>query len=288
MYFSLDIILKKYLSKAFQNIQEYRHTNAVEKFEFQMLYFTKFTQTYAHYFDPHCVGTQTDDLTVFDPTQLKTKNLANMVETKLILAVKSGFLAIIMEAQNKDIQVIEKSINEKQRVINRQEEWANINERKKVDAQTKFFLTFMGGFFARKSEESILETFDLIEKENFTVKLKKIAIKNMVALSLRVLRVEFDRLREKCYEEPEQLKYDQASLMKGLFLLKACMRTIVERVCNSTFSKVRLESRPRSRRSIMGMSRPSNMGGRDSNMGGRDDYRNSMSKSKLVSSSGEN
>lgn len=275
MYFSLDTILKKYLKKTFTNIQEYRHMNAVENFEFQIMYFNKYTQTYAHYFHPECVGTQTDEIPVFDPTDLRLKNLLDRIETKLQLAVKSGFLAILIEAQNKDIHSIENEINERQRIINRKEEWANINERKKVDAQTKFFLTFLGGFFSRKREESMLQTFTVLEQENFREKLKRIAVKNIVALSLRRLGVEFDRFRKYACEEPEKLKYDHASLMKGLFLLKASMRGIIEKIHKSTLSEIRLEGRPRSRRSIINMTRPSNMGGRE-------DVRPNMSKSSLL------
>jgi hypothetical protein len=257
LYFSLDTILKKYLNGAYRSIREYRHINAVENYEFRVLSFNKGTQTYKHYFQPSHAMVQTDSTEVFDSTSVKLNNLGTLIENKLTLSLKSVLLAIYIESQNNDIQKIECEINEKQRKINRKLEWANINERKKLDAQTKFFLTFMGGFFSRKKEESVFEAFDCIEKANFDSKLKRIALNNVVTLALRVVRVEFDRFRKYAMEEKEQLKYDHATILKGLLFLKISVQGMVEKSLKTTFCKIRLECRPRSRRSIINMSRPS-------------------------------
>lgn len=251
------------MSVAFSTIQDFRHKHAVENFEFKILSFNKGTQTYKHYFQPSHANVQTDFTEIFDSKNVKLANLSSFIENKMILTLKTTLLAIYIQSQNNDIQKIEDEINERQRRINRKLEWANINERKKKDAQTKFFLTFLGGFFSRKKEESIFEAFDSIEKENFEVKLKRIAIKNIVTLTLRVVRAEFDRFRLKSMEEKEQLKYDQVALVKGLLVLKVSTRALLEKVLKATLSKIRLECRPRSRRSIINMSRPSATAERD-------------------------
>jgi hypothetical protein len=257
LYFSLDTILKKHIKQRFLEIKEYRHRNAVENFEFQIMYFNKYTQTYRHYFHPSHVSVQTDAIEVFDATNTRLTTFVNLIETKLELNTKSAFMAVVIQSQNNIATAIDDEVKEKQRKINRKLEWATINEGKKADAQTKFFLVFLMSFHERKQQQMRISTFDLIEKENYNFKLRKIALRNIIALGHRVVAIEFDRFKRGCLAEQEPLRYDHAAFMKGLYLLKCTMRTLTERVVKSTISKIRLETRPRSRRSIIGMTRPS-------------------------------
>jgi hypothetical protein len=257
LYFSLDTILKKHLKQKFLQIKEYRHQHAVENFEFQILYFNKYTQTYRHYFQPSHVATQTEDIEVFEAQSTRLANLASLLTTKRQLFLKSAFMTVVIQAKNNHFACIDKEVNEKQRMINRKLEWATINEKKKVDAQAKFFLIFLLSFYDRKVQQDKLETFDKIEHCNYKMKLRAIAMRNMVAMGTKAVATEFERFRKCCHTEREALRYEHADFMKGLFLLKCSMKGLAEQIVKTSFNKVRLETRPRSRRSIIGMTRPS-------------------------------
>lgn len=149
-----------------------------------------------------------------------------------------------------------------QRKINRKFEWSTINAGKKDDAQKKIFLIILMNIFSRNHDICLIESLDCIEARTANQKLKAVACKNIVQFSLRMLSIEFNRLRRACQPKVDQeLHFDHASMVKGMYYLKTAITNLCRLDVKMAFVTVKFESRVRSRRSIVGMTRASIIGG---------------------------
>jgi len=257
LHFCLDLVFKRFLKNVFLEIQDYRHQNAMENFEFQIMYFNKFTQTYQYNFKPIHASEQTEEELGDNQKEYKLHWLCHFVELKRELAKKSSFMAIRTFNHNKDLDELNEQIDEKQRKIHRKKEWESITDLKKADAKTKFFLTCILNLFERSTIARKMEAFDKIEHQKFNFKLRKIAINNMITFALHSVSIEFQRFRVNCFKEKQKLHFDHSSVVKGLFVLKTKMEQLINTVWKKSLNKIRLETRQRSRRSLIGVSRPS-------------------------------
>ena len=257
LYFSLDLVTKRWIRYLFEVIKEYRHQKALDTFEFQISYFNKFTQTYIHHFNPDSVCIQKDDPGREELRGPKLQNMLDWFEHKTYLYTKGSFISIIRSSENSQIDEVHQKVQEIQRKINRKLEWRSINERNKIDAEKKFFLSFLVNIFERKSQEHTDISFQLIEKHTYIPHIKQIALKNIVNLTLRVVSKEFHRYRIGCYIKKQELTYDQIDQLKALSILNRVLHQPIKRMMTQTVAKIRLEFKLRSRRSIIGITRQS-------------------------------
>ena len=258
LYFCLDLVLKRFVKKVFLCIQEYRHQNAVENFEFQIMYFNKFTQTYQYYFRPLHVAVQVEEELDDNQPEYRLRWLCRFVETKKELNAKGSYMAVRSFAHNRDLTALEVQIDQKQRKLHRIQEWAKITELKKVDAETKLFLSFVINFFERTTIKSLMGSFSSLENSHFDRKLKKIAMNNVISLSLRIVGKEFNRFKKACLHQKEKLHFDHASVVNGLYLLREIVKDHVMIDQQYSTSRIKMEGKQNGRMSVINWGRSSN------------------------------
>lgn len=258
LYFCLDMVLKRYLKRITYRIREYRDQKAVEQFNFQVSVFNKFTQTYKHHFVPNNIATQTESRPSKKSIAAGLHILAHISSTRSELMTRGALAAVKLYASNMRCSQIESETNHFQSKITRQQEWETINTGYKKDAERKFFFCFLQNFFERNEEAMLMEAFAKIEESQFENRLRAMAVKNIIFYISRSVNKQFTKFVHLALQDKPKLLFEHGERIKGLSMVDDYLNRKNTRLILDALAEFKLlPAKMKSRRSIIGMGRPS-------------------------------